>query len=227
MPRYTSFRLPDAVPRLRGRSPDAYAQELQDFLEKLFDKVVGGIPAGFNDIPPSNVEAGVTPEPGDVLTGWSAADHHHLAPTDIPVAVGVELAESEGSAFSLTRSDHRHKVEAWRTFGLVIDRGVGPVNPGFKGYVACPFSGTITQWYLEANQVGSCVLDVWKSRKTPTAADTICGSGKPTLSSQISATGPVSGWTNLSVLKGDVVGFNVDSASSLTRITLVVRVMES
>jgi len=44
---FITKRIVEAVPRLVGRKPEVYGQELQEFLDKLLNKVVGGIPTGF------------------------------------------------------------------------------------------------------------------------------------------------------------------------------------
>ena len=93
-----------------------------------------------------------------------------------------------------------------------------------------PFAGSISEVRLFADQTGSIVLDLWKDTYNnfpPTVADSICGSAKPTLSSASKYRDTtLSGWTtNFNV--GDVVRVNVDSASTLTRVTLALRLDRS
>src|SRR5262249_16993813 len=59
--------------------------------------------------------------------------------------------------------------------GTVIDGGGVPLTTGQKGYILCPYAGTITSATLIADQVGSCVIDVWKAAypTIPTVANTI------------------------------------------------------
>lgn len=112
-----------------------------------------------------------------------------------------------------------------RSFGITIDGGGSAISTGVKGYVSIPFSGTITQWDILADQSGSIVVDVWKDTYAnfpPTVADTIAGSEKPTLSTaQKNQDTNLTTWTT-TVTAGDIIGFNVDSASTVTRVTLVV-----
>lgn len=220
-----------SVPRLTRRAWEDAARELEEFLRRVWGSESDGIPPGFEDRTPDLVQASAdTGDLGDAGTegeGWAAADHRHVAATAVPEPVGVEIAEAEGTATTLARSDHKHEVQAWRTAGVTVDGGSTVVTTGFKGYVAAPYSGTITEWSLVADQVGSCVVDVWKSERTPGVADSICGAGKPALSGQASSTGGVTGWSNLTVTKGEIFGFNVDSATTVTLVTLVVRVRES
>lgn len=108
------------------------------------------------------------------------------------------------------------------TIGTVIDGGGSVITTGQKGYIKCPYAGTITAAYLIADQSGSIVVDVWKiaSGSIPTVANTITASALPTLSSaQQSTDGTLTGWTT-SVSAGDVFGWNVNSASTVIRVTL-------
>ena len=107
--------------------------------------------------------------------------------------------------------------------GIIIDGGGSAITTGVKGFVSVPFACTITGWMLLSTDAsataGSIVIDVWKdvySAYPPTVADTIFGT-KPSLSSanKNSATG-----LSISVTAGDVLGYNVDSATTVTRVAL-------
>lgn len=112
-----------------------------------------------------------------------------------------------------------------KAFGITIDGGGSTITTGVKGYVTVPYAGTITQWTLLADQSGSIVIDVWKdtyANYPPTVADTIAGSEKPTLSAATkNQDTSLTTWTT-AVTAGDVIGFNVDSATTVTRVTLVI-----
>lgn len=113
--RYTSKRLGGTPPRLVGRLPKDYVQELQEFLENLFQKTTGGIPPGFNDVVPEPVQAGTGAEVGSAGTegtGWAAANHDHVAATGTPVALTPSSVNGEGGATTLARSDHTHDTSA-------------------------------------------------------------------------------------------------------------------
>ena len=113
------------------------------------------------------------------------------------------------------------------SFGITIDGGGSAITSGVQGYVEVPYSGVITSWTLIADQVGDCVIDVWKdtyANYPPTIADTIAGSEKPTLSSSIkNQDNSLSTWTT-TVNAGDIIAFNVDSASVVTRVTLSIKI---
>jgi hypothetical protein len=107
------------------------------------------------------------------------------------------------------------------SFGITIDGGGSAITTGNKGYLTVPYGGTITGWTMIADQSGSCVIDVWKAAgTTPTIANTIAGTEKPTLTSQqINSDINLTTWTS-SVSPGDIFAFYVDSTSLITRVNL-------
>jgi len=111
------------------------------------------------------------------------------------------------------------------SFGLTIDGGGTAITTGVKGYITIPYNGTITGWDIFGDTTGSIVVDVWKDTYAnfpPTVADTIAGSEKPTLSSAVkNQDRNLTSWTT-SVTAGDIVAFNVDSATSVTRVNLII-----
>lgn len=109
----------------------------------------------------------------------------------------------------------------------VIDGGGVAITTGVKGFLEVPFACTITGWSLLADQAGSIVIDVWKDTYAnfpPTIADTIAGSEKPTLSAvQKNQDLTLTTWTT-AVTAWDILAFNVDSAATLTRVTLSIHI---
>ena len=111
---------------------------------------------------------------------------------------------------------------------FVIDGGGSTITTGVKGYIEVPFSGTIVSVRMLADQSGDIVVDIWKdtyANYPPTNADSITASAAPTISSATKSQDTVlSGWST-SVTAGDILGFNVDSATTVTRVTvsLVIR----
>lgn len=114
---------------------------------------------------------------------------------------------------------------------FVIDGGGSAIATGQKGHLEVPFNCTITAWTIMADQSGSVVIDVWKNTYAnfpPTVADTIAGTAKPTLSSvQKNQNISLSGWGSTSLTKGDILAFNVDSASTVTRVVICFRVSKT
>lgn len=112
------------------------------------------------------------------------------------------------------------------TVGTSLDGGGSALSTGQKGYVTCPFAGTIVGWNITAD-TGTCTFDVWKiatGAAVPTVANTITASAKPALATgtAIHSTG-LSGWT-ISVSANDIFGFNLDAVSSATKLTLVLQI---
>jgi len=113
-----------------------------------------------------------------------------------------------------------------KTFGITIDGGGSTITTGVKGDVVIPFNCTIQSWHLVSNTAGSIVIDVWKdtfANFPPTVLDTIAGTEKPTLFAQQSNSDTnLSSWT-ASISANDVVRFNVDSVSGISRATLMIK----
>lgn len=111
--------------------------------------------------------------------------------------------------------------------GITIDGGGDVIATGIKGDIVIPVACTIVKATLLADQTGSIVVDVWKDSYAnfpPTGADSITASAKPTISSGVkSQDSTLTGWST-SLSAGDVLRFNVDSCSAITRCILVLEV---
>jgi len=88
---------------------------------------------------------------------------------------------------------------------------------------------TITQWTLVGDQSGSAVIDLWKCTYAqfdsggthPVVGDSMIGTGnKPTLSSVTKNQAAPSGWNTVTCADGDVIGVYLNSASTVTKLTL-------
>lgn len=114
---------------------------------------------------------------------------------------------------------------------IIIDGGGSTITTGVKAYVPVPFNGTITQWELLADQSGSIVVDVWKdtgANHPPTNADTITNSLEPRITSGTRGSSTSLGsWTTTTITKGDILGFNVDSCTAHTRVTVMLYARKS
>ena len=108
----------------------------------------------------------------------------------------------------------------------VIDGGGSAVSTGVKGQLSIPLACTLTGWVITADQSGSAVVDVLRSTYAgfPTTAS-IAGSDKPTLATaQKNEDLSLSGWGSTAVNAGDELQFNVNSASTITRINITLNV---
>jgi hypothetical protein len=109
---------------------------------------------------------------------------------------------------------------------FIIDGGGAVISVGEKGHIEVPFAMTITGWTILADQSGSIVVDVWKDTYAnfpPTNADSIAGTEKPTLSAaQKNQDLSLTSWTT-SVAAGDILAFEVESASTVQRVVVALR----
>jgi len=111
-----------------------------------------------------------------------------------------------------------------RSITFIISGGGSTIATGVQGFVRVPFACTISDVTLIANATGSIVIDIWKHayvlNTPPTVANTITASDLPTLSSaQTYDDTTLTGWTT-SVVAGDVIAYNVNSATTVTQVTV-------
>lgn len=146
----------------------------------------------------------------------------------------IKVPTADGSANQVLKTDGSGQW-GWvgisqtkvRQISVVFDGQGSALTASTKAYLSCPFAGTITKARILADQSGSCVVDIWKdtyANYPPTIADTITASAKPTLSSaQKNEDSTLTGWTT-SVSAGDTFVFNVDSATTVTRVTVTLEI---
>jgi hypothetical protein len=110
---------------------------------------------------------------------------------------------------------------------VTIDGGGSAITTGIKGEVVVPYACTITSYTALADQSGSIVVDVWKdtyANYPPTDADSITASAPITISAATKAQdSTLTGWTT-SVTAGDILRFNVDSITTVTRLQIIIEV---
>lgn len=115
-----------------------------------------------------------------------------------------------------------------RSLNIVVGGAGSVVSTGIAGDVVIDFNCTISQWTLLADQSGSIQIDIWKdtyANYPPTVADTITASAKPLISSATkNQSSTLTGWTT-NINAGDTLRFNVDSATTITRATLCLKLL--
>lgn len=111
-----------------------------------------------------------------------------------------------------------------------MDGGGSVLTTGLSGSLNFPnFTGYIEGWTLTSDQAaGSIVVDIWKrpyaSAGVPTVADTITAAAKPTLAAaQKNTSTSVPTWTT-TISPGDIISFNIDSVSLVTKANLALRI---
>ena len=113
------------------------------------------------------------------------------------------------------------------TIGItfIIDGGGSAITTGSKGFIVFPVAATIDQWTVIADQGGSIVVDVKRSTYSgfPTTTSIVGAGNKPTLSSAQKNQAAPASWTSTAIVAGDVLEFNVDSITTVRRVTLMLR----
>jgi hypothetical protein len=117
--------------------------------------------------------------------------------------------------------------------GYTIDGGGAVITTGIAGMgLIVPYACTIVDWTLLADTSGAIKIDVWRDTYAnfpPTDADSLTNGNEP----QITASGvkaqdtDLSNWTSVSIAAGDILYFNVDSCTSITKALLVFKVTKT
>lgn len=112
----------------------------------------------------------------------------------------------------------------------VFDGGGSAITANSQARVQVPYACTIQAVTMLADQSGSIVVDIWKdtyANYPPTDADTITASAVPTISTATkSVDSTLTGWTK-SISADDILVFNVDSATTVTGLTLILDVIKT
>lgn len=148
-----------------------------------------------------------------------------LSGSGVPDLAAIEALTGNGAA-------RRTATNTWSLddgTGVAVFTKDGFANlllTGIMGDMTIPFACTLTGVTLLADQSGSCVVDIWKdtyANYPPTISDTITASALPTISSAVKAQdNTLSGWTT-SVSAGDILRFNLNSVTSITRLAVCLR----
>lgn len=127
---------------------------------------------------------------------------------------GLYIKQDDGTVLGYT---------AYATIQFVIDGGGSAITTGQKGHVEIPFDCLIERASIVADQSGDCVVDIWVDTYAnfpPADADSITAAAPPTLSTaQKAQDSTLTGWTK-TLTQGQWMTFNVDSAATVTRVTV-------
>lgn len=148
-------------------------------------------------------DAAIPADKVDVLIGATAA-------------IGVP-GDGTVAGTSLSASLQKSSIQ------FMIDGGGSAITTGLKGFIRVPYDCTITAVNLVADQSGNIVVDIWKDTYAnfpPTDADSITASAQPTLATAIKSEDTLlTGWSK-TLSEGEYLAFNVDSAVTVTQVTL-------
>lgn len=117
------------------------------------------------------------------------------------------------------------------TIEFVIDGSGATITTGMKGYLEIPVGYTINRATLLADQSGSIVVDIFKCTYAnfdptthPASGDKITASAPPTITTaKKSQDATLTGWTT-AITAGDILGFNVNSVTTIQRVTVSLKV---
>jgi hypothetical protein len=115
--------------------------------------------------------------------------------------------------------------------GITIDGGGAAITTGVKGYITVPYACTIKEWYLTGDTSGAIKIDVWAedfATGLPDNSDSLTNAHEPeiTASGTKASDTDLSDWTSVAIAANDIIGFNVDSCTSITKATLVLKVLK-
>lgn len=114
--------------------------------------------------------------------------------------------------------------------GCTINGGGSAITTGIVADIVVPYNCTITSWTLLADQSGSIVVDVWNQTYAsypPTVTQKITASLPPTISSAVKGqSSTLTGWTT-ALTAGTTLRFNVNSATTVQRVQLVLTVTKT
>lgn len=114
---------------------------------------------------------------------------------------------------------------------FIIDGGGAVISTGEQGHLEVPFNCIIQSAALLADQAGAIKIDIWVNSYAnfpPTDADSICGGNEPEIATgdQKYQDTALTGWTK-SLTKGQIMAFNVDSITTITRCILSLKVKKT
>lgn len=154
---------------------------------------------------------------GNILAASAAA-----TPAGLTVGSdGQILKAASGQSEGLQWVDNEASIQ------FLVDGGGSVIETGEKGHIEVPFACEIQRVTLLADQSGSIQIDIWKDTYDffpPTNGDSITSSAVPAISAATKyQDATLTGWTT-TLAKGDILAFNVDSVTSITRCTVALLV---
>lgn len=158
------------------------------------------------------------------LSSLAPISANRLVGRDAGAGSPMELSVSGGLGFSGANSLQITQNSRLRIISVVL----APMAAALKQDYVMPFSAQLTRVTLLADVTGSCVIDIWKApfaSYPPTVANTIIVGAKPTISSSNKfQTSTLTGWTT-TITANDCLRFNVDSVTTIGRLTVALEVL--
>lgn len=150
-------------------------------------------------------------------------------PATITTDYTITLPPSIGSANEILQMDatgNASFVSNTRTLNFVIDGGGSVITTGSKGYIVLDGDYTVTGWTILADQSGDIIVSVNRATYAnfPTF-NNIDGSEPPTLATAQKAEDLSLGTWTTTLSARDVLEFVVDSVTTVTRVTVALRLV--
>ncbi len=163
------------------------------------------------------------------IVAYQRATGRALVEDDTPDLDAIEALSGTAGLLKKTATNTWALDELTTNIVFIKDTGNAnvPLSTGVLGEIQVDFACTITGVTLLADQSGSAVVDIWKdtyANYPPTDADSITGPTPPTISAATKANDTtLLGWTT-SISAGDILRFNLDSVTSISRLTIKLKV---
>lgn len=177
---------------------------------------VGGGTGSPTDISPAFAQANIARDHANAafLQANTADDHANLAFAQANTARNhANVAFNRANSVSIV---------------YVIDGGGSVITAGQKGHLEIPFACTIDQWTILLDQSGSIQIEVWADTYAnfpPTSADSI-NATPYTVTTAVKAQGSTDP-TNSVLTAGEILAYNVVSATTTTRATISLRAVKT
>ena len=143
------------------------------------------------------------------------------------VVAGANAWTNTQVALAYNKANTANVLGANAAIEFIIDGGGTAITTGQKGHLEIPFNATISQCTLLADQSGSANVEIWKAPYAafpPVGANTINSTGfliSSAVKNQITAI------STTTINAGDVLAYNVATLSTITRLTVSLKVIKT
>ena len=165
-----------------------------------------------------------------VLKDVSAIDG--LALSDSMVGYRCVVAQFDLIPIMIGVVSHKNLVEtldqlaAGLTIDFIIDGGGSAITTGNKGHLVVDFNCTILGYTIVADVSGSIQITIKKSNYEdfPTTSSIVGGNPVVLSSAQKNQDESLSGWIS-AISRGDILEYVVDSVTTVTRVTVALKIV--
>ncbi len=116
------------------------------------------------------------------------------------------------------------------TIGISLDGQGGVLSTGITQYSVISSPSRLVGWDLVASTTGSVVFDIWKitsGNTLPTVVNSIVGANNPQINpGPYSGSTNLGGWSGTTLNTGDIIVYNINNVSGITKATLTLRLLK-